>query len=147
MPKAIFVAIIVAVSLLSSQAFAERIFVKGAKARLRSGPGTQYQVLWESPKFTPLEYLAKYKDWYAVRDMDGDVAWVSQEVIGKGSAAIVIKKKANIRKGPGTKNPIIFSVEEGYRFKVTGAKGSWYKVKDEDGDEGWVLDKLIWVSR
>ncbi len=131
----------------SAPAIAEEIYVEGSKARMRSGPATKYEVLWEAPKYTPLEYLAKYKDWYVVRDREGDVAWVSNQVIGKGKAAIVTNTKANIRKGPGTNNPIAFSVEEGYVFRVLKKKGDWYNVKDVEGDEGWVIKDLVWVSR
>ena len=130
-----------------SFAFADPLHIKLKNARFRAGPGTSYKVLWEAPMFTPLEYLAKYKDWYAVRDREGDVAWVSQQAIGQGEAAIVINKKANIRKGPGTRHQMVFTVDEGYLFKVIEKKGNWYKVKDVEGDEGWVLNKLIWVSR
>ncbi len=138
----------IALSVVSSTpAFAVKIYVEGKNARLRSGPGVKYQILWEAPRYTPLEYLAKYKEWYAVRDIDGDVAWVNEQVIGKGEAAIVTNKKANIRKGPGTSNPILFFVEKGYLFKVTGKKGDWLKVKAPDGDEGWVFNKLVWISR
>ncbi|VAX22623.1 hypothetical protein MNBD_NITROSPINAE03-1469 [hydrothermal vent metagenome] len=127
--------------------FAENIYVEKDNARFRSGPGTNYQILWESPRYTPLEYLAKYKGWYAVRDHDGDVAWVNKQVIGKGVAAIVTNKKANVRKGPGTNTRIVFFVEKGYLFKVTGDKNGWLKVKAPDGDEGWVLAKLVWISK
>lgn len=127
--------------------FAETIYVEKNNARFRVGPGTNYQILWESPRYTPLEYLAKYKDWYAVRDHEGDVAWVNKQVIGKGAAAIVTNKKANIRKGPGTNTRIVFFVEKGYLFKVTGKKDGWLKIKADDGDEGWVLGKLVWTSR
>jgi len=131
----------------ASPLLAESIYVEKDNARFRSGPGTNYQILWESPRYTPLEYLAKYKDWYAVRDHDGDVAWVSDQVIKKGEAAIVTYKKANIRKGPGTNTRIIFFVEKGYLFKVIDKKNGWLKIKAPDGDEGWVLGKLVWTSK
>ena len=144
--------VVVMMALLSlaapvSAGWAESIYVEGKSARIRSGPGTNYQILWEAPRYTPLEYLAKYKQWYAVRDYEGDVGWVHQQVIGKGKAAIVTNKKANVRKGPGPSYPIVFTVEKLYRFKVMEEKGDWYKVKDAEGDEGWIFKTLVWVSR
>lgn len=133
--------------ILATPAIAENIYVDGNSARFRAGPGTDYTILWEAPRYTPLEYLAKYRDWYVIRDHAGDVGWVHQQVIKEGVAAIVTNRKANIRKGPGTKNPIVFWVEEGYRFKVLEKKGNWYHVMDLDGSKGWVLDKLVWTSR
>lgn len=145
--KKLFLAFLFLVIMMPVLAFSEPVYVKGGKAKIRSGPGTNYQVLWEAPKYTPLEYLARFQDWYAVRDKDRDVGWVHKQVIGKGRAAIVVTKKANIRKGPGTKNPIVFSVEKNYLFKVLEKKGSWYRLVDKDGDKGWALDKLLWVSK
>lgn len=129
------------------QALAETIYIEGKVGRLRQGPGTGYQVLWEAKRFTPLEYLAKYKDWYVVRDHEGDVGWLHKQVVGKGKAAIVIKSKANIRKGPAVKHPKVFEVEKGYLFKVLEEKSGWYKVVDIDGDKGWVSGSLLWVSK
>lgn len=140
-------ATLIHLAVLAGPSFAETIYVEADSARFRAGPGTNYTVLWEAPRYTPLEYLAKYRDWYVIRDYAGDVGWVHQQVIQEGEAAIVTNKKANIRKGPGTKNPIVFWVEEGYRFKVLKKKGSWYHVVDLDGSKGWVLDKLVWTSR
>jgi len=131
----------------SGAAFAETIFVKEKKARFRAGPGTNYDILWEAPQYSPLEFLGKYKAWYVVRDHEGDVGWVHQQVIGKGRAAIVINEKANVRKGPGAKNELIFTVFKGWLFKVLDKKGDWYKVVGADGDQGWVIKNLLWVSK
>jgi SH3-like domain-containing protein len=128
-------------------AWAETIYVNTDKAKLRSGPGTSYKTLWEARKYTPLEYLAKYKDWYVARDYQGDVGWIQEQSVAKGRAAIVIGKKANIRKGPGPNHPMLFTVEERYLFKVVEEKKEWVKVLGADGDGGWVLKELLWMSR
>lgn len=135
------------ISLLPVVAWAELIYVEGEWGRIRSGPGTEYQILWEAPRYTPLEYLAKYQDWYAVRDHEGDVGWVHEQVVGKGQAAIVTNPTANVRKGPSTDNPIVFKVEQNYLFKVLETKGPWYKVQDTEGDTGWIYNSLVWVSK
>ncbi len=126
---------------------AELIYVNADKARFRSGPGTQYDVIWEAPKYYPLEYLAKYKDWYVARDIDGLVGWVHEQVIGKGMAAIVTNMKGNVRKGPGTEYPILFTVEKGWLVKVLENKAPWYHVVDTEGDKYWIFEKLIWMSK
>ena len=132
---------------LVSQAFGEMVYIEGKLAKFRSGPGSNYKVLWEAPRLTPLEFLAKYKDWYAVRDKDGDVGWVNDQVIGKGKSAVVKDKKSEVRKGPGKNNPVAFAVEKNYLFKVLEEKKEWVKVKDNDGDEGWILKESLWISR
>lgn len=136
-----------ALVLAAHSAQAEAIYVNMDKAKLRAGPGTSYKVLWEARKYTPLEYLAKYKDWYVARDHQGDVGWIQEQSVSKGVAAIVINKKANIRKGPGQSHPMLFTVEERYLFKVVEEKKEWVKVLGADGDGGWVLKELLWMSR
>jgi len=126
---------------------AESIYINADKARFRDGPATTYDILWTAPKYTPVEKLAQYKNWYVVRDNEGSVGWVHKQVVSKGKAAIVTNKIANVRKGPGTSFPKVFSVEQNYLFKVLEKKGSWYKVIDADGDSGWITEQLVWVSR
>lgn len=143
--KVVFFAL--ALALAAHCAWAEPIYVKIDKAKVRSGPGTNYKVLWEARKFTPLEYLAKHKDWYVARDYQGDVGWIQEQSVAKGAAAIVIKKKADIKKGPGKAQPTIFTVEERYLFKVVEEKKEWVKVQGADGDSGWVMKEALWMSR
>ncbi len=138
---------VIATAFMAFPALAADIHVKGKVARVRSGPGTNYSILWESMRYTPFEYLAKFHEWYAVRDFEGDVGWVHEQVIGKGKGAIVTTKRANIRKGPGPRNEKVFTVTRGYVFKIVDKKGEWYKVQDVDGLKGWVHEKLVWVSR
>ncbi|MDH5509580.1 MAG: SH3 domain-containing protein [Nitrospinota bacterium] len=131
---------------LAASGWADPLYVEEKKARIRSGPGTEYSILWETPRYSPLEYLAKYKDWFAVRDFQNDVGWVHQDSVAKGKALIVLESKANIRKDPSADSPIVFVVEKHYIFKVISVKGSWLKVQDADGEVGWIHDKLVWVA-
>lgn len=51
-------------------------------------------------------------------------------------------EKVNLRQGPGTKYKIIWELGEGYPLRVLQKKGSWLKVKDFEGDSGWIFAKL-----
>ena len=134
--------------LLTSQiALAENIYIKGEKARFRSGPSTNYAIIWEAQKYYPLEFLATYKDWYVVRDSEGDVGWVHSQVVRKGIAAIVTSKKANVRQSSNIKSNIKFKVYEGYPFLVKKRKGDWIRVVDAEGENGWIHNDLVWMSK
>ena len=126
---------------------AEPIYVSETKARIRSGPGTDYKVLWEAPRNTPLEYLAKYKDWYVVRDFQKDVGWVQEDSVSKGKGAIVTAMKATVHKSPASGAPVAYTAQRYYLFHVLQDKGEWLKVKDSEGEEGWILSKMVWISR
>ncbi|MFQ5904054.1 MAG: SH3 domain-containing protein [Candidatus Binatia bacterium] len=50
--------------------------------------------------------------------------------------------KANVRYGPGTKYHVRWSVGKFFPLRILGKKGNWYRVKDFEGDIGWVYQKL-----
>ena len=50
--------------------------------------------------------------------------------------------KANVRSGPGTKYDVRWSVGKFFPLRVLAKKGNWYRVKDFEGDIGWVYQKL-----
>ena len=51
--------------------------------------------------------------------------------------------EANLRQGPGTQFEKSWEVFKYMPFQKIGQKGSWYKVKDVDGDEHWVYRNLV----
>lgn len=128
----------------ASFAWAEPIMVNNKDARIRNGPGTSYTILWKPRLYTPLEVLASYGHWYAVRDVEGDVGWIHDSVSLKKPSAIVTNEYVNVRKSPNTKSRVLFEAPRNYTFKIIGKKGEWYKIEDHEGDKGWVSGKYVW---
>lgn len=56
--------------------------------------------------------------------------------------------EVNLRTGPGNEYPIkyVYQLKE-MPLKVLGEYDNWYKVKDKDGDEGWVNKNLTTKNR
>ncbi|MBN2062616.1 MAG: SH3 domain-containing protein [Deltaproteobacteria bacterium] len=50
---------------------------------------------------------------------------------------------ANIRSGPGTKYDILYQAEKYYPLLIIDKSGNWYKIKDFEGDFGWVHRSLV----
>ena len=48
----------------------------------------------------------------------------------------------NMRDGAGTNHPALWQLTAGYPLQVIGKKSGWLKVRDFEGDSGWVLGKL-----
>lgn len=127
------------------QAMAQnRLTVTASIANIRSGPGTNHDVLWQVEKYHPLLILETKGNWYRFRDFEGDKAWIHNSLVGKVDSVITVEAKCNVRSGPGTDNPIVFKVERGVPFKVLNRKGNWLKVEHADGDRGWIYKKLVW---
>ena len=125
-------------------ALAERKSVEVPIANIRSGPGTNYEILWNIEKYHPLEIIEKQGEWYKFRDFEDDKAWVHNSLIGDTPSVITKKSKCNVRSGPGTNYTIVFTVEKAVPFKVLEKKGNWIEIQHADGDKGWIHNSLVW---
>ena len=102
--KMTFVLFILMFSLLTA-AYANALCVTARKANLRSGPGTNYDVVWEIFKYMPLEKvgISLSGEWYAVKDLEGDVSWIHKKLVtSRYKCAVVNSDEVNVRTGPGT---------------------------------------------
>ena len=50
---------------------------------------------------------------------------------------------ANVREEPTTQSDVLTVAESGDRLRVLDHEGSWYQVRTNSGDEGWVYDELV----
>jgi SH3-like domain-containing protein len=129
---------------LAGTASAERLAVSAPVANIRSGPGTNHDVIWKVEQYFPIRIIEKSGEWYHFEDFEGDKGWVHKSLVGNISAVITNNDACNIRSGPGTSNPIMFTVEKGIPFKVLERKDSWIHIEHADGDKGWIHKSLIW---
>jgi len=125
-------------------AMAERLTVIAPVANIRSGPATEYDVLWKVAKYHPIFVIEKSGAWYQFRDFEGDRGWVHKSLIGNIPSVITKRDLCNIRSGPSTKEEILFKVEKGIPFKVVKREGHWLHIEHADGDSGWIHDSLVW---
>lgn len=141
-----FTAIFILYAAHDSQALCVRV----AKANLRTGPGTGYEVVWEIFKYMPLIKVGTSISgrWYAVKDVDGDVTWIYKNLLTSGYHCAVVKSETvNVRTGPGTRYPKsrISPAKQYYSFKVEKRKGNWVRVKDEWGGRGWINRNFLFI--
>ena len=134
----------IGICLICGNALAERLAIKSATANVRSGPGTNYEILWQVEKNHPIHILKKQEQWYQFRDFEGDIGWVHASLVRKISTVITNREKCNIRSGPGTKYKIVFDVGKGIPFKVLERKKKWLHIQHADGDKGWIYQSLVW---
>ena len=125
-------------------ASSERLAVKSSKANIRSGPGTNYDILWEVEKYHPLTILETKDKWCRFRDFEGDEGWIFRSLLGKIDTVITTKDKCNVRSEPGEDKPVLFTTDKGIPFKVLEKKDGWLHVQHTDGDKGWIYHSLVW---
>ena len=51
-------------------------------------------------------------------------------------------KSVNVRQGPSTQHDVSWELSKGYPMKVTQKRGNWLKVRDFEGELGWVYRPL-----
>lgn len=136
--------VILCLMLCAGEAAAKRLAVSVDKANMRSGPGTNHEILWSAGKYYPVDTLKKSGSWYKIRDFEGDEAWIHASLLKKIPAVIVKAPLVNVRENPGTGFRILFQAEKGVSFKRVAKKGSWFKVKHADGEVGWIHKSLVW---
>lgn len=131
--------------MFTSLAFAqERMVISADVANLRSGPDSKQEVLWQVEKYHPVLVVEKNKDWYKIKDFEGDMAWVHKSLVGNMNGVITIKDNCNVRSQPDSTGKILFTVERGVPFKVIKDKGEWIQIEHADGDIGWIHKSLVW---
>lgn len=149
--KKIIVAIGMILPVLFILKHSDALCVSAIKANLRAGPGTAYEIVWEVYKYMPFSKVgvSLSGEWYAVRDVDGDVNWIHKRLVTSRYHCAVVKTEAvNVRKGPGANYSKVFSnpAKKYYSFRVLKRKGMWVKVRDEQGNIGWIHRNHLWIQ-
>lgn len=132
------------ISLSNAASAAQRLTVSVPDANIRSGPGTNYDIIWKVNKYYPIKVTKKVGAWYRFVDFEGDEGWIYSSLVRKIPAVITTQENCNIRSGPGTGYSVAFKAEKGVAFKILNRKGSWIHVQHADGDTGWIYKTLVW---
>ena len=125
-------------------ALAERMAVGSPVANIRSGPGSNYEIIWKVARYHPLVIVEKSGNWFRFKDFEGDIGWIHRSLVRKLQTLITAKPVCNVRSGPGTGHDIRFTVEKGIPFKRLKSKGNWIYIEHADGDRGWIHKSLVW---
>ena len=74
----------------AGEVFPRNASLKRGEVNVRSGPGTQYPILWVYWRAGyPVELLARFDNYLKIRDLEGEEGWVHQAMVGKRETALV----------------------------------------------------------
>ena len=60
-----------------------------------------------------------------------------------GIEKTVIWTSANIRSGAGDDYPVVTTVKQGDKLTVIGESRDWFNVRLENGQEGWISNRVV----
>ena len=126
---------------LAMTAAAQPLVVEASLLNVRSGPGTNFQVVDQVPQGTVLKVIQKSNDWAQVVLPSGNRGWVAAwytKTYNPGRYAMVDVERLNIRSGPGTSNAIIGLATGNMAFPVLRQQNDWCQVLLPDGRHGWI---------
>jgi SH3-like domain-containing protein len=123
---------------------AERFAVSSPIANIRSGPGTDFDIIWKVERYYPVIVLEKKDNWCKIEDFEGDKGWIHDSLLDKTQTIVVKNHNCNVRSGPGTDFPVVFRAKQGVPFKCLKTQGAWINIQHADGDTGWIYQTLTW---
>ncbi len=139
--------LLLALSLLAAPALAaDYVSVQREKVNIRSGPGTDHEILWEVFRGFPLQVTERRGEWARIVDFEGDRGWIYSPLVGSAKTVIVKVNTANMRVGPGTNYEVMATVRYGVVFEPVERRREWIKVQHADGTTGWIHDTLLWPT-
>jgi curli biogenesis system outer membrane secretion channel CsgG len=59
-----------------------------------------------------------------------------------GERVVITASSLNVRQGPGTSNPVVFSLASGDIVDVLGRSAGWVNIRAGNGQEGWVSEQF-----
>ena len=139
-----------------------------ADANLRSGPGTDYDVVTSLTKGTELKRTGVAENGWNRVEYDGKEVYIhgnlveekteaqeseetennsedesSESGVTAAEGTVTVTTGANIRSGPGTDHDILGTAGVGTELKMTGkTDDNWYQV-EFDGKTGYIAGKLV----
>lgn len=108
------------------------------EANLRAGPGKDYPILWVyQRKGLPVEIIQEFDTWRRIRDRDGTVGWVQQNLLSGKRTGLIIDQQRVLRREPGS-NDAVARLEPGVVARITECRSDdWCKLEVQ-GYRGWL---------
>lgn len=120
--------------------------------RLRSGPGTNYEIITTGYQSEPVIVEADTgSGWYKViyngieGYMSSDYLTFSQSLTANLGTGTIKGTDVRLRSGPGTSSGVLGTYNTGTAMSITGVNGNWYQVS-YNGGTGYVHSDYMTVA-
>ena len=68
--------------------------------------------------------------------------WLALPAAAATTMVSIDRPVVHLREGAGTQHDAVWKLSRGYPLQVEARRQGWLKVRDFEGDEGWVLGRL-----
>ena len=158
--RILFLSIVVAMSALSGALYAQATkgsYTTTADVPLRSGPGSNHEVITTLPKGIQINVVGKEGYWLKVESKHGGKpGYIDEQFAKPNTQAKNAQAKApatsvagpyrtlreiELRQGPGTKYPTVTRIPADITVNVVRAEGDWLRVESKKGGKPGYVDK------
>jgi len=112
------------------------VTIRAKESNVRVGPGYQYDIAWTYlVGGIPVEIIQEFDVWRKIRDVDGSVGWVHQNMLSGTRAGYVLNTvpdKVGLRSGASEDAGVVAWVGAGFPVKISSCEKGWCSVVATD---------------
>jgi SH3-like domain-containing protein len=132
----------------SGQPLPRFVSLKAGRVNVRVGPGEGYSIAWTFTRAAlPVEVIQEFDTWRRVRDSDGSVGWVLQNLLSSKRTAVVAPWAAGEPKAlhatPSPKGAVTAYLEAGLQADIASCHQDWCRLTGR-GFSGWIEQTQLW---
>lgn len=124
------------------------VSLKAGRVNVRVGPGEDYKIEWVFTRpGLPIEVIQEFDNWRRIRDSDGAVGWVLQNLLsGKRTAVVAPWTKTEPRPIRNSASPdaaISAYLEPGVLGELDRCTNGWCRISGSNFS-GWIAQDQLW---
>jgi SH3-like domain-containing protein len=118
--------------------------LRAEKVFLRAGPGPDFPIQWVFVRRgLPVEILATFDIFRKIRDSDGTVGWVNQQMLTGRRSVLVSGAIRDLHHDADPGSEVVAQLEPGVIAVVSKCDPAWCEVK-AGGYKGWLKRDEVW---
>ena len=118
--------------------------LRAEKVYLRAGPGPDFPIQWVFVRRgLPVEILANFDIYRKIRDSEGTVGWVNQQLLTSRRTVLVSGEIRELHGDANTTSEVVARLEPGVIASVSKCDPNWCEVK-AGGYKGWLKRDEVW---
>jgi SH3-like domain-containing protein len=118
--------------------------LRAEKVFLRAGPGPDFPIQWVFVRRgLPVEILATFDIFRKIRDSDGTVGWVNQQMLTGRRSVLVSGTIRDLHHDADPGSEVVAQLEPGVIAAVSKCDPAWCEVK-AGGYKGWLKRDEVW---
>jgi len=118
--------------------------LRAEKVYLRAGPGADFPIQWVFVRRgLPVEILATFDIYRKIRDSEGTVGWVNQQMLTGRRSVLVAGAIRDLHSDANATSEVVAQLEPGVVAAVSKCDPTWCEVK-AGGYKGWLKRDEVW---